>query len=277
MVFLRVPDDLCWRHSFRITLMDRVCDWSGEPLYFKELDIRDECPNVTNERDAGYAVLHKLLGPENAGGYRPSYGPVSKFINEQGEKIGLFEKRALWIKGLHTNEARKAFYDLCSRFQKKKARIFFEDSLETGQGRTPQNTVDYSQFVTPFDVQLLCMTATNDDDRGVYRALSLPWRQYIAILSANLCGGDAELAVALLTEHNLREENPLLALQSLARSEQFAVREGSDTSCTPCVRTRTAEKPPYKNKSGSLSYSYVSLFWKRLGRKFCKFCGKTCS
>ena len=101
-------------------------------------------------------------------------------------------------------------------FQKKKVRIFFEDSLDTGRGRTPQNTVDYSHYVTHFDVQLLCMTATNDDDRGVYRGLSLPWRQYIAVLSANLCGTDAELAVSLLTEHNLREENPLLALQSLA-------------------------------------------------------------
>ena len=156
--------------------------------------------------------------------YRPSYGPVSKFINEQGEKFGLFEKRALWIKGLHTNEARKAFYDLCSRFQKKKVHIFFEDSLDTGRGRTPQNTVDYSHYVTHFDVQLLCMTATNDDDRGVYRGLSLPWRQYIAVLSANLCGTDAELAVSLLTEHNLRDEEPLLALQSLADGEQFNVR-----------------------------------------------------
>ena len=123
VVILRVPNDLRRRHTLRAVLENKARTRNEEIISLDELDIRDECPNVSSEDDAGHAVLRKFFGDEYIIGYRR--GSVADFINEHPE---LFNWRVLWVKGFHTRKAREAFYNLCSHCQRGKAKIILEDS-----------------------------------------------------------------------------------------------------------------------------------------------------
>lgn len=218
-VLLRLPEDLSWRHGLRAAMEEKICEWNGEGLIFEELDIRDDCPGVSSELDAGYAVIHALK-PGGSSGYRPGCGSIAQYICS--EQLGLFNERVLWIKGFHNEAACKAFCALCKHVPKGKSKIILEDTTGCCKPGANLHAVNYKDYVSPFDVQLLCMVAANTARYD----LSQRWREYIAVLAANLAGMDVELASALICDCDLQTELPIPLLTGLSSSEAF-VRRGS--------------------------------------------------
>lgn len=212
VILLQIPPDLCWRYCFRAALEEKVRQWFGESDWlFEELDVSLECPGAVTEEKAGYAVLEKM-NQNRAHRYRPANGTIAQFLSSDQE--GFFTNRVLWVKGL-TPETCKAFCELCCHCAKKKVWIILEDSTGVGRAKARLHLVDYLQFISDFDTSLLCLMAVNQ----CHSRLSDLWKQYIATLSANLCGVDPELAVELISRYSLRDADPRFALLELAEGD----------------------------------------------------------
>ena len=220
-VLLRVPRDLCWRQGLRAAVEEKLQEWSSAQLLFEELDAEDQCPDVRTEQDAGYAVL-RALSQRGAMGYRPGSGTIAQYLSS--DEAGLFRDRILWVKGLHTEDAQRAFAALCAHCRRKKVRMVLECSGDPGHVQGNLVEIRHDRYVSAFDVQLICMMAANE----AYSERPLLWQRYAAMLSANLSGQDAELAVALLTECALLEEEPRELLARLSERQQFRRRGGTE-------------------------------------------------
>lgn len=221
MVLLRVPQDLCWRDALRAEMEEKLRSWFSQDFLRVELDVRDDCPEVRTEQDAFYAILN-VLGTRSGSAYRLSAGGISNYLNLEGPN--LFAGRLLWVKGFHTQDACRAFSALCARCKRDKVRIVLEDCTGWCNPLANLKEVDYLRFVSPFDTQLLCMMTANE----CYSSESLLWREYLAILAANLGGFDAELATLLLEECDLRNQSPFHALNYLCQSGYLPQRGATD-------------------------------------------------
>lgn len=216
-VLLRVPEDLSWRHGLRAAMEEKIREWNGGGLIVEELDVQDSCPDAATEIDAGYAVIN-ALNPGASSGYRPGSGPIAQYISSG--QADLFTDRLLWVKGFHTEAACKAFSTLCKHCRRGKAKILLEDSTGWCSPGAGLRAAEFADHVSPFDIQLLCMIAANE----IHNGLPQPWREYIALLGANLCGMDAELATAMICDHDLRAEEPMEVLRRLCDSASFERR-----------------------------------------------------
>lgn len=215
MVLLQVPKDLCWRHALRAALVEKIDEWNGG-LFHEELDVRDDCGSVPNETEAGRAILDAL---RLEGGYRYRSGEnMARFLSTNYENI--FKNRLLWIKGIPDELSCKAFCNLCTQCQRGKIRIVLEDTTGFGRPRSNLQAVRYSDHVSTFDVQLLTTLVANE----VHEELPQLWRQYIAVLAANLCEPDTELAVAMVENFDLCRIEPMDAMAQLIYDPQFARR-----------------------------------------------------
>ena len=211
VVLLDVPEDLCWRHAFRLTLWEKLGQWHGSSVSLEELDVREDCPEVSTELDAGYAVLNALSRLRNTH-YHMGRSSAAEYLNQKGPE--LFQDCVLWVKGFHTPEACSAFSKLCGHCKQGRVRIILEDSTGFCKSMANLKRVRYLDYVSSFDTQLLCMMVVNE----IYSDLPLLWREYLTVLSAQLCGLDAELAAILLEQHDLSKEPVLAALMDVAES-----------------------------------------------------------
>ena len=229
MVLLQVPEDLCWRHTLRTAMVEKIGEWNGG-LFHEELDVRDECGTVSNETEAGRAILDAL---RLEGGYRyRNSDNMARFLSANFEN--LFKNRLLWIKGIPDEQSCKAFCNLCTQCQRGKIRIVLEDTTGFGRPHSNLQAVRYFDYISSFDVQLLTTLVAN----ATHEKLPPLWKQYIAVLSANLCEPDTELAVAMVEDFDLRSIEPMDAMVQLINDPRF-LRRGTGEHVLNRMRSDT--------------------------------------
>ncbi len=215
MVLLQVPEDLSWRYGLRAAMTDKIREWNNG-IMSEELDVRDDCGTVSNETEAGRAILEKL---EPKIGYRfRSSDNMPRYLCNNYEN--LFGNRLLWVKGIPDAESCRAFCKLCTHCQRGKIRIVLEDTTGFGRPHSNLQAVRYFDYVSAFDVQLLTTLVAN----ATHEKLTPLWKQYIAVLAANLCEPDTELAVTMVEDYDLRSTEPLDAMAQLLNDMRFSRR-----------------------------------------------------
>lgn len=240
MVLLKVPSDLPWRHTMRgvveSNFRDRVM--SGELL----IDIVDAVDELEMKKDLGYYLLDKYAIDENV---REGFRDVGKnTIQKYLIRNKVLRNRIIWIKGLSGEDAIR-WIEFC--------KAYHIDSLEDGAfvleihgdlivENEELATVDYSDSVTYFDVQLFNTYLVDEE-----RAYSDKWKQYISTMAAILCETDAEVAEELIQIGDFKTMEPIMILNNVAELDMFE-RRGADESSSHILALARRGKTEEINK-----------------------------
>ena len=222
LVVLRVPEDLPWRHEMRSRVQslyrERV---DSTDCLIDELDMEDENPE---NRDPGRFLLERFATkPAVSGGYREK---SSVTIQEYLRKNGVLKKRIVWIKGMN-DDAEAQWVNFCTGY--------VPDGAEAGnivlelrgpvsfKARKHMSVIQYSEYVSRHDVQLFNSFLLNGEAKR-RTEFSDMLREYIAVVSAGLCGTDAELSAYVTDEVDFRTEDPVSGMMRIAESNAFEQR-----------------------------------------------------
>lgn len=215
-VCLVVPDDLPWRGEMR-GAVEQEFGQSEElgGFYVDFIDVDDDCPEV---EDVGRYLLDRYAEPTVASGFR-SRSTIQKYIADHHA----LEGRVLWVKGMNEQQERH-WLKFCQDYAPFGARDvrFVVESRNSSRMQERRNmaVIQFNERVKEHDLLLFNSLYLNQNQPK----LDPLWQQYASVLCANLCDTDAETSVALMEALDVRNQEPLTALQAVAENPEFARR-----------------------------------------------------
>lgn len=223
-VLLQVPNDLPWRKKMRSSVQSNLRE-SYEELLVADIDCCDECPDID---DIGAFLLERFADKSLRNGYRKASGQT---IQEYIKDRRILNNQITWVKGIGEEQTDK-WYDFCIKYHS--TTIFnglFVIEVHDSKLRTniPSHVarVQYESLVGNYDALLF------DSILSARKPWSSAWKQYVAAVTASLCGSDAEVSAVFIEETDFPNEDPIDSLQKIIDSGCFPRRGQSDISEHP--------------------------------------------
>ena len=216
IVVLAVPSDLPWRHSMRQTIHHLIGTASAcRDIVIHEIDAVDDNPK---NLDPGKFILSEFARDDIYRGYR-SGASVQDYITAKE----VIRKRIIWVKGLKGDVAKK-WIRFCRGFKKRKLQdglfvLEIQNGREHSAEEAPLEMIDYTDYVSNYDVQLFNSFVLNDQ-----RNYSEEWKNYIASVVASLCETDAEVSSDLLEGINFTTQSVINKIKDIAQYPQYERR-----------------------------------------------------
>ncbi len=224
MVILKIPSDLPWRYSMRISINTAFKERTdSRGVVIESIDVVDD-----NQEDLepGRFLLQRYASSAISKGYRErSKVSIQEYIAQKN----VIKNRILWIKGLGGETANK-WIKFCKGFTPKTA----SEGLFVLEVRGKVNSleskfieyIDFSECVNNYDVQLLNSFILDEDEEIAYG--SDKWKKYISTTVATVCDVDAEVSERLLHEVDFRKESAIDGIARIAEMKEF-VRRGEES------------------------------------------------
>ncbi len=222
MVVLSVPTDLPWRHSMRGTIQTAFRDrLDASDIVIELIDVVDDNPDGI---DPGRFILSRFASSTISRGYREK----SRFsIQDYITAKNVIKNRIIWVKGLKGVTA-EHWIKFCRGFGHRPVQdglFVLEVQGEICQvDLKPLELIDYSDYVSNYDVQLFNSFVLDDQDK--YPDV---WKKYIASVVASICDTDAEVSAELLETVDFLECSAIEGVKSIAGSPEYA-RRGTEES-----------------------------------------------
>lgn len=220
-VFLLIPDDLPWRAEMRAIIENSYRqDYGNSNVYFSPVDVSEECKE---ELPGDYII--RTFAKKNQTGYRQgsSQSIQSYIINK-----GILNNRIIWVKGL-TNQSVKVWKSFCEDFNSSSLQdgLFVIEINEAVKciENDHISVINYSSFVSPYDVQLFSRYLLFDDHNYDGR-----WKEYLSILISKLCENDGEIAECFINNYNLKKSSLIEMIAQVADQPEFGRRGASQES-----------------------------------------------
>jgi hypothetical protein len=201
VLFLADPD-MPWRWQFRGNVESKLSN---------DFTVRIiDCEEEYNGEDIGEFLVSRLA-PDSFSAYLRQRGNKSKYLKSSG----IFSNTVIWIKGVGEQPSvqwTRYVSDYCSRSRQDGLFIIeINQYLDLPKAaRNNMEVIDYSDFITRQDLQLFTsIIAASNEEIPAYL------KQYVACVSACLCGTDAELADKLISNSDFSRIEPVDALEKL--------------------------------------------------------------
>lgn len=209
MAVLEVPDGLPWPYIMRDTARNAFGDITGSgDTVFEMLEAGYDIPSG---EDPGRFILSRYATADVGRGYREkSKVTIQEYIKAKN----VLRNRIIWIYGLDRSDAGR-WLAFCRGFGKSSPRDGLI-VLEMREGARPPEAknaavISYRGCVSRHDVLLFNSFVLEEKPRT-----GSLWKQYIAAVSASLCGTDAELSEELMEGTDFRDASPLDVLKEIA-------------------------------------------------------------
>ena len=214
---LQVPSDLPWRSAMRNEVastfrMKNVF----QDVMFEQIDVNDQCGGMTKPAEIADFLLRNFGTPEVQKNYRG--GAVTRYLTEQN----VLANRIIWIKGMNDSSVEQ-WVNFCKDYKPGSPDVgMFVLEYHDNDVRHPGNgfrEIRFSSLVSSYDLQLFNyrIMERNEDCQGI-------WKNYISTVAAELCEYDAEISEHMITEYDLRKQEPLQILKEIAEDGFFSRR-----------------------------------------------------
>ncbi len=230
MVVLKVPSDLPWRHSMRRAVHTAFHDRTEyRDIVIEQVDVIDD---NREGLPPGKLILNRFASPQVSTGYRQrSKTTVQEYIS--AKKV--LKNRIIWVKGL-AGETANQWISFCRNFSHRTAadglfvlEVHGEISVTIGAA---MQCIDFLECVSGYDVRLFNSFILNSRTSGKVTDV---WKNYIATVSAEICGVDAEISEMLIDTVDFRRESPIDGLKRIAEMPEFS-RRGADENSDNVLR-----------------------------------------
>lgn len=226
IVVLKVPPDLPWRHSMRSSIHTAFQERAeARDVVTEPVDAVDDNPE---DLEPGRFLLQRYASPSVAMGYREkSKITIQNYIAQKGA----IRNRIIWVKGLDGESADK-WVKFCRGFTPKTAAeglfvLEIHSSTAAPESRHMAH-IDFSEYVSSYDVQIFNSFVLDDEENTMYRSDS--WKKYISATAALVCGTDAELSEHLIREVDFRNESAIDGIARMAEMLEFSRRGAGEDS-----------------------------------------------
>lgn len=217
MVVLFVPTDLPWRHAMRGTIQTAFRDRLDiSDIVIEPIDVVDDNPDGL---EPGRFILSRFSSTTISRGYREkSRVSIQDYITAKN----VIKNRIVWVKGLRGAVAEQ-WIKFCRGFGLRALQDgLFVLEVQGEMRQTdlkPLEHIDYSDYVSNYDVQLFNSFVLDDQDK--YPDL---WKKYIASVAASICDTDAEVSAELLETVDLQKQSAIDGINAIAESPEYARR-----------------------------------------------------
>ena len=240
-VLLQVPNDLPWRKKMRSSVQSNLRENYAE-LLVTDIDCCDECPDID---DIGAFLLERFADKSLRNGYRKaSCQTIQGYIKDRR----ILKNQIIWVKGIGEEQTDK-WYNFCIKYHS--TTIFnglfvieVHDSKLRANIPSHVARVQYESLVGNYDALLF------DSILSARKPWSSAWKQYVAAVTASLCGSDAEVSAVFIEETDFPNEDPIDSLQKIIESGCFP-RRGQSDILTPSLLYQSADKRSWKADMGS--------------------------
>lgn len=220
---LRVPSDLPWRHAMRGAIQNAYKEITNFPNTV--IDSIDAIDNNPEGLEPGKLILREFAPPEVESGFREkSKVPIQQYIANNR----VLKDRVVWIKGLNANNA-APYVSFCAGYKNNDGNNGLFVLEISGDARIPSHgrmrNINFDEFITGFDVLLF-----NNFVAGAQKNYSEAWKKYAAMLSAVVCGADAEISECLISDMDFKTESVAQKIKLISEDPGFLRRGGDETS-----------------------------------------------
>ena len=219
-----VPSDLPWRYDMRLMLEDRIKERSDSyELLVEFIDAEDEYP--ADEKVGDFLLNKYAQNSDILNGFRDR---GKKSIQEYLKKNEVLRNRIIWVKGL-TGTAANEWMEFCKNYASDgiNTGIFVLEVHDVGHVAESSNlkSISYEDNISANDIQVFNEFILNESHE-----LEELWKNYIAVVSACLCGQDAEISELLIKTNDFKHESPECGLYRIAGMQEYERRGGDEHS-----------------------------------------------
>ena len=202
-VILGVPDFTAWADKMRSILHE---DLSGGDVYVTMIDAAAECSVNAEE--------YLLTKYDTERRFRSRLSTVQEYLM----RTGALRNHIFWLHNFRDKSQVTDWHNFCSKYQSDSADkgLFILDSVyENLPSAGRMKAVNFSEYAESYDTRIFALFLLDAEgyDRPQY---SRNWKQYISLLSAMLCGSDAEVAERFIRLTDFTCNEPYDALEMIA-------------------------------------------------------------
>lgn len=240
-VVLVLPSDLHWRQEMRASVRSKLNNLQDDQVYFENPDIaKDNTGNLS----PGQFILNQYGSRAIGNLYRETpNNPIHSYLVQNK----VLENRVLWVKGIPENQIHNwlNFINLYTMIPNHQG-FFVLEIRENFQRNIPANLafVKFRDFVTNYDIQIFNSFVISKKTLLEQTNLSDKWKNYISVLTANVCDLDAELSEKVIQNAILSEDSIIEVLDTLMLDNPFSVRghEPDSTHVFKYLRTNNLDE-----------------------------------
>ncbi len=220
-VLLRLVTDVPWPEQMRSAIERQMREFEPN-LSFEQIRFLSSDLPVG---DVPGFLMRRFAVKEIRDAYRSASGvSVQRYMQEHS----VLKNRVIWVIGACQQEV-DVWLSFCRKFVSDSVSggLFVVETRGNNSIRAlPAHirSLDYLDFVRPYDIQLFCNLATAKITQE-----SDDWKRYFAAVAAHLCGVDGELAVKLIRSGALARQEPLDALTKFAEEDTCSARRSLDS------------------------------------------------
>ncbi|MBQ3402719.1 MAG: hypothetical protein IJG65_05030 [Synergistaceae bacterium] len=211
-IILGVPGFTSWPEKMREFLREEI---SAGGAYITIIDAGLECP----EKAGDYLI--RRFDTERR--YRSRLSSVQEYFMS----TGLLGGHVFWLHSFRDKEQASDWVDFCSKYPSDSLStgLFIIDTESAGlQPSSRVRSVNYSDYVERYDTQIFASFLLDVEGYGRPH-YTRDWKEYVSVLSAMLCGSDAETAGALIGSTDFMLDDPYDALRTLAQDLPYRGKE----------------------------------------------------
>ena len=217
-VMLCVPDDLPWRRRMR-DAVENALRKENDNLQVSYVDCQTDCDSFilpNGDIDVPTFLIKRYGLSDSYNTYRHSSNTT---IQDHIIGNNILQDRVVWVKGMNRRQV-KCWVDFCIKYNPCVVGrgLFVIESYEHVSLPIIPNVIRVDYTASYYDALLFNNMIIS------FANMSVDWKKYIAMLSAQLCGEDVELSVAFMNSENLSIMDPVRLIKSISGTEEFQRR-----------------------------------------------------